>query len=169
MAAAPAAAAQDSTDALAPGRRIRVHQKGHDAVTGSLISATPEAVSFTTPAFDTVTVPRDELKRLDVSMGTISKVGPNALTGFLGGAAVGGLLGLALGVAQNQDDFFYVSPAASAAGGAVLFGAIGAVVGALSGTGKRGDKWQRVSLPAVEVGPGGPEGKGVAIGLRFKF
>jgi hypothetical protein len=161
-------AAQAPPIALVPGRRIRVHRRAETTLVGDLVSLGPDSLTMTTSAADTVMVARAAITRLDLSTGTKSKAGKGAVNGLIFGALGGALIGV-LASGSDDGDFIDFGPGEWAASGALMFGAVGAGVGALIGAGQRADRWERVALPTVAIVPVPGKGSGVAVGMRFRF
>jgi hypothetical protein len=113
---------------------------------------------------------RLRLEMLDVPMSSITKL--DVTTGrrghWLEGAGIGFLFGVVMGAASGDDppDQWFASSAGEKAGmGGLVFGLIGAGIGALI----KSDKWAEVPLdqlrPRLIAGQGGQVGVGVA--MRF--
>ena len=172
LALAPIAAAQDKTDELVAGSRIRIHQHQGAPVTGALVATTDSAVTVRTSETDTVVVPRSGIAKVEVYAGMRSNAGSGALTGLL----VGGLGGALIGVAasgSDDGDFFDFGAGTWAAGIGLTFGALGAGIGALIGSGSHHEKWEPAVLPTVlptvAILPDESKGRRVALGMRISF
>jgi len=153
---------------LVPGRRIRVHRQTQSTLIGALLSVSSDTLTMITTGPDTVAVARSTIRRVDVAVGTKSQAGKGAVTGLL----IGGLGGALLGVASSgsdDGDFLDAGPAEWAVSGAVFFGAIGAGVGALIGSGHRTDRWEAVVVPTVTVIPVPGKPSQVAVGVKLRF
>jgi hypothetical protein len=161
-------AAQAPPIDLVPGRRIRVHRRAETTLVGDLVSMGSDSLTMTTAAADTLAVARASITRLDLSTGTKSKAGKGAVNGLLFGALGGALIGV-LASGSDDGDFIDFGPGEWAASGALMFGAIGAGVGALIGSGQRADRWESVALPTVAIVPVPGTGSRVAVGVRFRF
>ena len=168
LAAAHGSQAQQDTTGLVPGRRIRIHQGGL-AMVGTFLSADSSTMAIVTSGADTVRVLRTGVTGIDVSIGTKSNAGKGALTGLLIGGLSGAVLGLVAGLTEDKDSFVYIGPGAAALGLGVTFGALGAGIGALSGSGKRTDKWAPTAWPTVSYVPGGLDGGRVKLGMHLTF
>ena len=119
---------QDSWDnlkALGVGERIQVVDQKLKSLTGTFVAVTEEAISFQVGQ-DSVTVQRPEVLR--VSSRERTRRGRNALIGLGIGAAAGVAIGV-LSAASDPETTEREYPLA-AVGGAVLFGGVGAGVGA---------------------------------------
>jgi len=162
-----AVAQQDSTG-LVPGRRVRVHQHKKQALVGSFVSLDSAGIRFVTAGTDTALVPRAYVTAVDISMGTKSKAGAYALRGFIYGAVGGVIIGVAASSSDNGE-FLDYGAGTWAAGSGLFFGALGAGVGALIGSGKRTDKWDPMAWPTVAVLPAGPQGTTLALGVRLRL
>ena len=141
--------------ALRPGARIRVslaHQT--QLVTGHVLRLTDDSLELS--ADDRVyPLALREIQELEVHRGHDNALFVGAAGGFLGGAAVGVVLGMLVcvdgceGGASHWDETLGI---AARLGGVGL--AIGTVAGAISVTGV----WQRVNIrPLVERGAGTPK------------
>ena len=161
-------AAQAPPIDLVPGRRIRVHRRAETTLVGDLVSLGPDSLTMTTAAADTLAVARASITRLDLSTGTKSKAGKGAVNGLLFGALGGALIGV-LASGSDDGDFIDFGPGEWAASGALMFGALGAGVGALIGSGQRTDLWEPTVWPAITVAPGGRVGNAVALGIHLRF
>jgi hypothetical protein len=104
---------------------------------------------------ESITVPFDQMTQLDVSSGRRDRMGAGLGVGLVAGAAIGGLLGAATyqKPSCNSGDFFCglgdVGAGGSAAGGAILGGVGGALVGLLIGSIVHTERWDAVPLPAL--------------------
>ena len=160
-----------STD-LVPGRRIRVQQHQGTMVQGALVSVSDTALTLRTSETDTVVVARAAIAKVEVYEGTKSKAGKGAVTGLLIGGGIGVVLGVAT-ASSTEGTLLESSPGSYAVGSGLLFGALGAGVGALIGSGSHTEKWQSVVLPAVlptvTILPDESKGRRVALGLRISF
>lgn len=147
-AAAPGADAQRVTD-LPPGTRVRVWTSTGGTVTGGVRETTPDALVLT-PEGTTVaaSIPREEVHRIDVSMGPESR-STRALRwgsrGFLASAALFTALCAGGGCADEGDgggDLFSV-----ALTGGISGGLWGAILGALT----QGEAWRTLSATGARV------------------
>ena len=105
-------------------------------------------------------IPTGAIGRLEVSTGR-HIVASHVILGTLGGALAGGLIA---GVTSScsRDQWLCLQPLA-VAGGVMLGGAAGAVIGLLI----KGEHWKTVPLPSVAVFPGPAHGVGVAVRVGF--
>jgi len=173
----PAAGADDKTSplsTLAPGDRVRVETFGN----GETLTATIESVSADQLVLSPVGAGQPlrlslgQLERLDVARGQQSQWRKGAVIGLIPGAALGGLLGVAMACdseiagCDNQPGF------ALGAGffGAVIGGTATAAVGALVGLAFKTDRWVRVpdgkTRASLTLTP--TEG-GMRVGLSVSF
>jgi hypothetical protein len=166
LAGAQGGQAQQATTGLVPGRRIRIHQSGVKPLAGEFVSMGSDGIRLTTSPADTQLVPKADITGVDLSQGTKSKAGSGAVTGLLVGAAGGALLGVA---GCSGDESGWVTPGQCAGAGALVFGALGAGIGALLGSGKRTDKWAPTAWPTVSFQPFGRDGGTVALGMHLRF
>lgn len=134
---------------LAPGSRVRILSPvlGKSHATGSVVSATADTLVFRAAGDSTSTaIYTPHIVNIAVARGTHDNKAKGGFTGFLAGA----LLGAAIGAAALQPsctnclDF-------SAGAGALAFGAMGGIGGALIGAhlGRhQTDTWVPVAVPA---------------------
>ena len=173
-------AAQDS---LVPGDRVRITSRGLDprrqdgrllSLTGGGDSVVVEVVRLRTIRYrdvlapDTIAAPLGALERVEVSRGS----GRRTLRGALIGGSITALLGYVMGSGFNQhcDDCTPAhSPEVQGLMGAGLFGAGGALIGALVGSTVRWDRWQDVHpvRGGMLFRPLPEGGSGVGLMLRF--
>ena len=158
-------AAQDSARTVSPGRLVRVRPVHGSGIQGTVTRVDPDRLRIAVGG-DTVTFAREEVRRVDLFQGTGSRVGRNALNGLMIGAAVGAIVGAASG--GDSDHLFSYSPGEGALAFGLLFGALGAGVGALTGMHQR-PIWTSVPLQKVFVTPAPAGGEGVAIGLHLRL
>lgn len=160
--------AQQDTTGLVPGRRIRVHQQDSEKLVGSFVAMDSASLAMVTNAGDTVRVPLGYVGGLDLSQGTKSNAGKGAVTGLIIGAMSGVLVG-AVASSADDGDFIDMNAGQWAVGIGVAFGALGAGVGALIGSGSRSDKWAPAVWPTLTLAPDAGGGKGVAVGMQLTF
>ena len=169
LAVAQGGQAQQDTTGLVPGRRIRVHQQDNHTLVGNFASMDSASLALVTTAGDTVAVPRGDIAGLDLSQGSKSNAGKGAITGLLIGGGLGVVLGLAAASGAEDTFFFDYGAGTYAVGAGLFFGAVGAGIGALIGSGKRTDKWAPTAWPTLSVLPAGPDGHRVALGVQLRF
>ena len=85
------------------------------------------------------------LSRLEVSRGQRTNGGRGALIGLLAGGVGGYIAGYAGGDDCNHGEWICFDRRATGAMGAVAFGAIGSVVGAIIGHSTKTDRWVRLA------------------------
>ncbi len=95
---------------------------------------------------DILALPLDSVTTLEVSAGRRSQTGLGAGIGSLTGVAIG----VVVGAASCTDEVF-VKPTACAAAGGVIFGAAGALLGALIGATMKTERWVSVPLDQLRV------------------
>jgi hypothetical protein len=137
---ASAAAADEAP--LAAGARVRVTLLARqDApVVGTLLAYRPESLTLAAePDSAESTFARAAVGKLERSAGTYNNAGKGALYGALLGGASGFLLGTLFESAVKEGDTEGIAVAVGA-GGVVLGGLIGAVVGG----GSRHERWETV-------------------------
>ena len=150
--------------ALRNGARVRVTSRSGMSIAGELVSLdsdrlvlTPDDLQLADGPSATVAVARTQIRAIDVSQGRHSNAGKGALLGFAIAGGLGALLAAESCAASTS--WFDPSPGACAATGGVIFGVLGAGLGAAIGAGSRSDTWQSVALASLHVGfgRGGPE------------
>ena len=128
------------TTKLSPGMRVRVLAPGYapEPIVGTIYALDERSIRLQTQArAEPLTVPREQITRLDLSAGRRSR-----LPGALIGAAVGGAAGA---LAGSQSSSYRD---ASQAGGALVGVLVGALVGALIPPGER---WNLLSSSGYRV------------------
>ncbi len=162
--AAPDAGAQE----LRTGDRIRIKtvSGAPSQVTGIYQASEAESLVIYVDQSVQARVPWADVSRLQLSRGMHN----NAGTGALIGVAIGGGLGLALGIAAAADDDGWFEYGAGEV--ALLVGitaGLGAGVGALIGMASKSERWQTIPRQQwqIQVAPD-PRG-GVAIGLNRRI
>ncbi len=111
-------------------------------------------------------IPINSVTRLELSTPGGSRAGQGALIGLaLGGVGGGGLLGAACA----SDPWFQDDAGACAIAGAVVFGAGGALVGAIIGAMITGTRWEEVPLERLrlQVAPQRDGRFGLGASVRF--
>jgi hypothetical protein len=150
----------------APGTRVRI-TSSDSRLTGKIVAASPDALIVSVKkGREPVTVARDAITRFELGHRRTS--GKGALRGAGIGLLAGGVGGAALGVAlDSPDDWF--SGGELAAGGAIVFGGAGALIGALVGAASPGERWETVPTHRVRVGltPRIGRGRGLALSVSF--
>jgi hypothetical protein len=167
LACASQGQAQQDTVQLVPGQRVRIHQQGKHTLVGAFVAADSVSLAILASPADTVQVPRASITGVDRSVGTRSMVPDGALIG-LGVGVVGGVITGALACSPDNNGW-NVTQGECMSWGAAAFGLIGALVGALSWSGERTDRWKPTVWPIVTLHPSGAEGKRVALGLHLTF
>lgn len=164
--AVPRVAAAQANGLPSPGERIRVADtpgSGHRVV-GSVVRSDADTIGIATESGSVVAIPGRSLSRYEVSRGLRSGFGRGLGLGALVGAVGGSLLGMAA-----VDDDGFCNTACGLVGGAVLFGAAGAVVGGIVGASSHYEKWEKVERtgPGLVVRPGPAERVEVGLSLRW--
>ncbi len=171
------------------GQRVRITSVAHglDKQTGTVIAAgestlTVERRMARTVEFqqmivtDTVVLSRRAIDRLEVSRAHGRRTGRGALIGLASGAVLGGIIGAASYKECQPDPDIWLdclmapeSAGQEAMAGAVVFGLIGAGLGAIVGSGTQWDRWEETQGPgaAVSVRPLSQGGFGVGLQLTF--
>ena len=167
--AAPAVVA----DEVGTGARVRVMAPGIGTLVGSLVAIDAEALTLRPAKGEPRRILLADLERLEVSR----KPGRRR-RGALIGLAAGAVGGYIWGASSNPDGcqpseynfcFFgsgpWFSDEESGVMGAVFFGGIGAIVGAIVAP---GEKWERVSDPRLRVSVAPVRG-GATVGVSLRF
>jgi hypothetical protein len=152
-------------EAAAPHDLLRV-RRGGKSIEGRLVAADDDSLMLTAQG-RTVSIPRREIERLEVSRGRM--IGKGAGLGAAVGAGLGAALGVGLIAAlDGQDDWVYRSSDYVAVG--AVTGTVGAITGTALGalTGACFERWKpaRVSPVALSVLPR-RGGASVAFAVRF--
>jgi hypothetical protein len=165
------AAAQRTLGSLSTGERIRISttSSASSSHTGRIVTASEDTVvvhSTEDGRQVTRSIPRDQITRIDVSMGQRrGRKGQFAGIGFLVGAGIAQLLPRqeSQGATSilDEDDIAEL-------GDALLLGGLGAGIGAYLG--RAHEDWRRVSLGTTQVSLRAPRsGRGVAVGATIAF
>jgi len=160
---------------LRPGTRVRIvtRDDSKPRVT-TVVAQFGDTLLVRWPGLNTLRLPADEIRQLEVSTGRHR----NVLKGMLLGTGIGGTVGGVLGAASYQPcestEFMgcFMAPTSqgeSAVIGGAVFGVLGFVVGSLVGLASH-DTWQQVPLDArrvtVNVAPRA-HGAGLSVALEF--
>ena len=147
---APAAGQTDPAGdwPIPAGSKVRILSPvlGKRHATGSVVSATPDALQFRAASESTVTtIATLNIVGIDIARGTHTNAGRAGLAGFMLGALVGAAIGTATTPppCTNCLDF---SQGYAALGGGLAGGVIGALVGAAIGK-RPSDTWVPVAIP----------------------
>lgn len=146
--------------AFAPGTRARASLVGENGtVVGTVVSVDADFLTLVTENQRSVSLPRDDVAKLEISTGRKG----HALWGALIGAGAGALIGLAEGADDCVGDECYTR------GENVAYGALGAgMIGALVGALYRTDRWVTVPSTGIRVGVDvTPRGAGVSMTWSF--
>jgi hypothetical protein len=149
--AAGASAQQPSSvsSSVQPGARVRVSAPGAGTLTGRVVAVEGDSLLLARDrSADTLRLAQSQLTSLDVSVGRHKRRWRGAGLGFLGGAALGAVIGAATYKkpdCSGEAYFCDLGQGFDATFGAALLGGVGAVVGAIIGGGSA-DDWQPVAL-----------------------
>ena len=133
---------------LAPGDHIRLHQTNPccaPTVTGILLSATPDSVSYRPPEIAEVfTLPRGSIVGVDRRVAAGDRKREGAAIGLLAGAVIGGMLGSRGTHAQiDKHSWKGFDTAVGGFGGALA----GVLVGVIVGGRLSWEHWEAGTLP----------------------
>jgi hypothetical protein len=132
-----------------PGARVRVSAPGAGTLTGRVVAVEGDSLQVARDrSADTLRLAESQLTSLEVSVGRHKRRWRGAGFGFLGGAALGAVVGAATYTkpdCSGEAYFCDLGQGFDATFGAALLGGVGAVVGAIIGGG-RVDDWQPVAL-----------------------
>jgi hypothetical protein len=134
---------------LEDGARVRVTllARHSEPVVGLLLAIRPEALEVR-PDSVTRTIPRVDIRKLEVSRGMKSGSGKGAkiggIVGGVGGLAFGALLSY-VAINENEDDAVPVLVVGAGVAGCLG----GTLLGALIGAPFRSERWRRTELPAA--------------------
>ena len=140
---------RDLPPEVQPGVRVRVVSPAAGTVTGRVTAVQGDEFLVARDRLaDTVRLSANQLASLDLSVGRHKRRWRGAGLGLLGGAALGAVIGAA--TYQKPDCsgeayFCDLGRGFDASFGAVVFGGVGAVTGALVGAGSA-DDWKPLSL-----------------------
>jgi len=104
--------------------------------------------------------------RLAMHRGQRSAWASGLVYGFMGGALMGGVLGLASG--DDPPGWFSMTAGEKAGAGVVVFGVLGGVGGLVIGALTKSDKWEHVPLDRLRVSVV-PTRRGFGLGARIAF
>ena len=128
---------------------------GRVRVTAPSLGIREQVAMFETWRGDTLVIVADSSMNFPLAFVTRLEVGRNrryAGRGAAIGLALGGVGGGGLvGVACANDSFTKDAAGGCAVAGAVVFGAVGALIGALIGTGITGTHWEEVPLDRLRL------------------
>ena len=132
------------------GSKVRILSPvlGRGPATGSVVSATPDALLFRAASESTTTtIATPSIVRIDIARGTHTNAGRAGFAGFMLGALFGAVIGTATSPppCTNCLDF---SQGYAAVGGGVAGGVIGALVGVAIGK-RPSDTWVPVTVPSA--------------------
>lgn len=171
---ASAQAARGLPSEVQPGARVRVVSPATGTITGRVTTVQGDEFLVARDRLaDTVRLSANQVSSLELSTGSHKRRWRGAGYGLLGGAALGAVIGAATYTkpACSGDAYFCdLGQGFDAAFGAAVFGAIGAVTGALIGAG-RVDDWTPLSLrdrTSLELRVPRPAGR-LSIGASLRF
>ncbi|HLZ44136.1 MAG TPA: hypothetical protein VKQ05_00480 [Gemmatimonadales bacterium] len=152
-------------DSLSPGKRIRLQTESSSSwIIGTVIAVDLDSVHLLlAETTHDVSIKRGAITQLEVSDTVKSSSGRKAGQGFLIGAAIGALAGLASG--DDQSGFIRFTAGEKAGMLGILGGGFGALLGALAGSSVH-ERWS--ALPVTEVRAMlTPRGAGLALSVAF--
>jgi hypothetical protein len=164
--------------ALEPGARVRGATLDRVRFSGRLVSVDAETIAVARDGEPERLLSREAIERLEVHTGR-SSLGHRILAGAGQGATIGGLSGVIVGLASGNDhcgsqEFcipaFEFSAGQKAAVAGIVFGTLGAALGAIVGTVSRGERWERVRPRASQVSVElEPVRRGAGLAVRYSF
>ncbi|MEO8622907.1 MAG: hypothetical protein ABI625_17675 [bacterium] len=135
-----------------PGARVRITTSGtREPSVGNVVSATEQGLVARLASGDTIRVPASNLAGLEISDGQSRHIWLGAGLGFIGGAAVGALIGAATPPDANCN-FMCDDKVLGEAIGAGLLGIAGTVVGGIIGATHTTENWRAIQLPGRKAG-----------------
>ena len=152
---------------VAPGARVRVTHPAEGTRVGTALAITDDLLFVRWRGeSDTVGVPLAEVTELDVSSGRNKyRALKHAGIGLVAGAGLGAMFGAA---SYDHGDSF-IGQGALAAGGAIVFGSLGGLIGLVSGV-LHSEPWQEVPLDRSRVGiVASPVVHGTKLGFALAF
>lgn len=152
-------------DPLTAGDKVRVTTE-EERIVGYWISLDDNQLTLNTDRDSNLVLPLASLAKIEVSRGQKSRAGKGALIGAAVGVTAGVITGLALG--GGCIDSSCISDAGAAAIVAVVFGAGGTLLGAVTGAFIKTDRWETVPLDRISVSLT-PRGGGLEVSAKFVF
>ena len=170
MAAGAGSADAGETANVATGDKVRLTPAGSGHFQATVLEVEPDALVVRIGSGQPQRIPTSGLKRLEVARGRKGHVLQGALIGFVPGFAFGAYIGHVIGCDEQGPNCTDIG---AAVGAGLILGGISAAAGGLVGLAVRGDRWQRVDLPAgrgPQVGAAlAPVPKGVGARLTLSF
>lgn len=153
-----------------PGTRVRVTENGQKRVVGRLVSIDETTLSVRPDGnAEPVAVSRSTLTRIDVSQ-RLGRKRRGATIGLLVGALAGAVALASATEDCSRNDFVCLFPreqqTTNTVLGAVVFGALGAGLGALVAP---GEKWESIPSQRVRLSLAPTPGRGVAAQVTIRF
>jgi hypothetical protein len=169
LAASPALGQTERGDTVSAGQRVRLRtEEGGKWQKGTVAETTPDALTLELDGSAvTLGVRLAEISELEVSRGQRSNFLPGLGWGFFAGAVIGGIVGFASG--DDPPGWFSMTAGEKAAAGAIGFGALGALVGGISGALTHSDRWEPVDLENVVLTLSPRYDGGVSLSLNYSF
>ena len=150
--------------AVGQGQRVRVTTDS-GAWIGMLVQQDSTSLTLHGPGLSdssAVTLPRDRIRRLEISAGRQSNAGKGALIGL----GIGAATGLALGIGCASSDSLFQCTGGEVVQATLIFGFIGGGVGGLVGMASSSERWKLIGADAVHVSLA-PHGLGLTVSLTF--
>jgi hypothetical protein len=149
LAAAVPVAAQEPAH-VSTGDKVRLTPTGAGRFKATVLDVQPDALVVRLGEGAPRRIALSGLSRLEVARGRRGHVLQGALIGFLPGFVLGAYAGNALGCDDQGADCTDVGAAVA---GGLMAGGVTALAGGLVGLAVRGDRWQKVELPAGRTAP----------------
>ena len=134
---------------LSKGEKIRLRVTPNSVLEGTLVAVQPKGLAIRMGERE-VTIPANQIQRLEVANGVKKNTGKGAAIGALTGGLGLGLLG-AIAVSGDQDGWIEITPGQAFLGGLIGGGLLGGITGALIGSGHNSTNWEMVPLERVPV------------------
>ena len=155
--------AGQAASVLVPGSRVRVTAApSYVPVVGTVVAQERDSLRLIV-AGAPVALAHASFQKVEMSRGRYSNAGNGALIGLGLGGGTGLLLGVAAVASCGPEEWICPGPAAVPVM-AILFGGLGAGLGALLGSGSSGERWDEVPRARVTLGP-----RRVGFGLSLAF
>jgi hypothetical protein len=130
---------------VAEGDRVRLsvrHGTGKQQIVGRVTTVGRDTIIVAEDQGAPTAIPRAAIEKVEISRGQHGNAGRGALIGLGVGAIGGGVVGAIGASCNSSQEFCLFNTDAEIATGALVFGAMGTVVGAVIGALTRSDRWE---------------------------